>query len=327
MTAAASIQPFGASPGETLDLVVGNDTPAEVAGTTLAILVVAATARWVIGRIVRHRFDDDPWRRYWAPRLITYVVTTVAIVGLIIVWAPLGGRLTTIIGFAAAGLAFAMQEVIGAAFGWINILAGRIYTVGDRISVGTVQGDVIDISPLRTKVMEIGGDPDLVGSDRASWVQARQPTGRVVTFSNRMTFSQPVFNYSAQLEFIWEELVVAVPQGSDWKAAERIVLEQVRAHDPAVRERGERVLSELGRRYLVSRADVEPQTFVRIADGDIEILGRFVVAVRSARRAKDAMTRAILEAFAEHELRIAYMTYGVEQAERGPSVQYPANHA
>lgn len=301
-----------------LDLVVGNDSPAEVAGTTAAIVAAALALRWLLGLVVRRRYTDDPYRRYWAPKIATYAVAAVALVGLVVVWAPLGGRLATIIGFATAGVAFAMQEVIGAAFGWVNILAGGIYTVGDRVSVGKVHGDVMDITPLRTTVMEIGGDPDLGTEDRASWIHARQPTGRVVTFSNRMTFSEPVFNYSAQLEFIWEELTVAVPQGSDWKAAEEIVLAEVRRHDPAVRERGERVLSRLGRRYLLSRADVEPRTFVRISDGDLEIVGRFVVAVRSARQAKDAITRAVLERFAERGLRIAYMTYAVEMPESAP---------
>ena len=54
------------------------------------------------------------------------LVTSAAIVALIALWAPLGGRLSVILGFATAGVAFAMQEVIGALFGWLNILAGRV---------------------------------------------------------------------------------------------------------------------------------------------------------------------------------------------------------
>jgi small-conductance mechanosensitive channel len=57
---------------------------------------------------------------------------------------------------ATAGLAFAMQEVIGALAGWVSILTGRHCRVGDRIQMGGVHGDVLDLSPLRTKILEIG---------------------------------------------------------------------------------------------------------------------------------------------------------------------------
>ena len=49
-----------------------------------------------------------------------------------------------------------MQEVIGALAGWANIVSGRIFRVGDRIQMGGVQGDVIDLTPLRTKILEFG---------------------------------------------------------------------------------------------------------------------------------------------------------------------------
>lgn len=203
-----------------------------------------------------------------------------------------------------------MQEVIGALFGWVNIVAGRIYTVGDRIEMGGVRGDVMDITPLRTKLLEMGSDPSAEGR-HTSWVTARQPTGRVVAVSNKKTFTDPVFNYSAQLEWIWEEIGFAVSQGSDWSRAEEIVLDAIRGHAPELRVRGEAALAELADRYLVSRADVEPHTFVRIAGGDLEIVGRFVTAVRTARSAKDAVTRRVLERFAEEGLQVAYTTYSV----------------
>jgi small-conductance mechanosensitive channel len=84
-----------------------------------------------------------------------------------------------------------MQEVIGAVFGWVNILAGRIYTVGDRVEVGGVRGDVMDITPLRTKIMEMGSEGATDERPAGSWVAARQPTGRTVTVSNKKTFHRP----------------------------------------------------------------------------------------------------------------------------------------
>lgn len=292
------------------DLLADTDSVAGLAVTTLAIVFVAVGVRLIATPLVRRRFADDQYRRYWSAKVVTYVVVTIAAIALIALWAPLGGRLSVIIGFATAGVAFAMQEVIGALFGWVNILAGRIYTVGDRVEVAGVRGDVVDITPLRTTLFEIGSEPSATGG-ASTWVSARQPTGRMVTVSNKKTFTSPVFNFSAHLDWIWEEVVFTVSRDGDWQAAEAIVHEEMCAHEPELRRQGEAALARLGERYLVSRSEVEPQTYVRVADGDVEIVGRFVTAVRTARRAKDRVVRRVLERFAERSIELAYQTYTV----------------
>ena len=60
-----------------------------------------------------------------------------------------------------------------------------VYRVGDRIRVGDVVGDVMDISLARTTVMEVG-----------EWVKADQYTGRVVTVANRVVWVNPVYNFT-----------------------------------------------------------------------------------------------------------------------------------
>ncbi len=289
------------------DLLAETDSTAGVLVTSLAVVAVATALRFLTAALARRRVRDDPYRRYWAGKVATYVFTAVTLVVLVVLWAPLGGRISVILGFATAGIAFAMQEVIGALFGWVNILAGRIYNVGDRIEVGGVRGDVLDITPLRTTLLEIGGAPR-GGEGSGSWVTARQPTGRVVAISNKKTFTDAVFNYSAQLEWIWEELALVVSQDADWQRAEAILLEEVRGESPAVREQGERTLARLHERHRFSAGDVEPRVFVRVVEGDIELTARFVVAVRRARTVKDAITRRVLEQLADAGIALAYPT-------------------
>ncbi|MDP8967085.1 MAG: mechanosensitive ion channel family protein, partial [Actinomycetota bacterium] len=134
---------------------------------------------------------------------------------------------------------------------------------------------------------------------------------RMVTVSNKKTFTSPVFNFSAHLDWIWEEVVFTVSRDGDWQTAEAIVLEEMCAHEPELRRKGEAALARLGERYLLSRSEVEPQTYVRVANGDVEIVGRFVTAVRSARRAKDRIVRRVLTRFAERSIALAYQTYTV----------------
>ena len=70
------------------------------------------------------------------------------------------------------------------------------------------------------------------------WVEARQYTGRIVTVTNDRIFSEPVYNYTRDLPFLWEELRVPVPYSADRAAAERILPEAARKHSTRESEMG-----------------------------------------------------------------------------------------
>lgn len=73
-----------------------------------------------------------------------------------IVFNDRSGQLTVIFGVVGAGVAFALQEVIASFAGWVAISLGQFYKTGDRVQLGGIMGDVIDIRLLRTTLMEIG---------------------------------------------------------------------------------------------------------------------------------------------------------------------------
>jgi hypothetical protein len=62
------------------------------------------------------------------------------------IWHVFGGHIGLVVGLGAAGLGFALQNVIGAVFGWIGIVASGVFGIGDRISFAGVEGDVIDLA-------------------------------------------------------------------------------------------------------------------------------------------------------------------------------------
>ncbi|MCB1005650.1 MAG: mechanosensitive ion channel [Acidimicrobiales bacterium] len=279
---------------------------------SVLVVVAAVLLAVVVARLVASRVDDAT-NRYHTRKAIRYAVAVLALVALAVVWRPFAGRIGVVVGFATAGVAFAMQEAIGAVAGWINIVSGRIFSVGDRIQMAGVRGDVIDITPLRTKVMEMGS-----ARDDDTWVQGRQYTGRIVAISNKATFTEPVFNYSSAFEYIWEELTVPVPHDADVERAEAILLDEVRR---ASSDRGaERAMREMTRRYPIARADVEARVFVRATDNWTELAARFVLPVRSARRVKDEVTRRVLDRFASAGIEIASETQDVTVTGRSAAV-------
>jgi small-conductance mechanosensitive channel len=143
---------------------------------------------------------------------------------------------------------------------------------------------VIDISLLKTRMMEIGA------AGGGSWVQGRRFTGRVVSISNKATFTSPVFNYSSYFEYIWEELSVAVPHHGDWSTAVVILEEANRLSDFAgARE----AMREVRSRFPGPATEVEPRVFVSADEDYMRLAARFVVPTRSARSVVDEITRSV----------------------------------
>lgn len=287
-----------------LDLLGDNESVAGRFVTSLVVVLVAAALAFVLARALARR-AGDPYGRYYARKVSRYAVAVLTVIVLAVVWRAFAGRLAVVLGLATAGIAFAMQEAIGALAGWFNIVAGRIFRVGDRIQMGGVRGDVIDITPLRTKVLEIGSGTE----DRATWVRGRQFTGRIVTISNKATFTEPVFNYSAMFDFIWEELMIPVAHDADWQQAERILEEEARRVSAG--EGARRAIDTMARSYPVPRAEVEPRVFVRATDDFLELSARFVVPVRTARSVMNDLTRRVVERLAAAGIDIASTTQEV----------------
>ncbi|MBK7963851.1 MAG: mechanosensitive ion channel [Bdellovibrionales bacterium] len=127
-------------------------------------------------------------------------------------WSSELRNLSVFLGFAGAGIAFALQEVIVSIAGWFAVLTGRFYSPGDRIQLGGICGDVLDIGVLRTTLMECG-----------QWVRGDQYNGRIVRVANSFIFKEPVFNYSAEFPFLWDEILVPVKTNSDQTLARKII--------------------------------------------------------------------------------------------------------
>ena len=285
------------------ELLTDNETVLGRTVTSAAALLVVVILAVTLSAVAARR-SDDPATSYYARKAVRYVIGTVSVIGLVIYWQPFGGRFATVVGLATAGIAFAMQEVIGALAGFANILTGRIFRIGDRIQMGGVHGDVIDITPLRTRLMEIGSPVD-----STSWVQGRQHTGRVVAVSNKTTFTQPVYNYSSLFDFIYEELMIPVSHHSDWRRAEAIMRQE--AERASRSGAAQEALSEMRRRFPVPESELAPRVFVRATDNWMELVARFVVSTRTARGSKDELTRRIHDRLAAEGIEVASATMDV----------------
>jgi len=86
-------------------------------------------------------------------------------------------------------------------------------------------------------------------------------------------------------------LTIPIADRDDWHTAARILSEEV-ARISASEEAATAVAAMI-HRYPVPRTEVESRVFASATDNYLELSGRFVVPVRSSRRAKDELTRRV----------------------------------
>lgn len=279
---------------------------------SIAFICVVWLLAWGLGALAGLVLNKGSRRvGFWTRQGIHLLSAAIAVVGLCSIWFDNPARLATAFGLVTAGFAFALQRVITALAAYLVILRGKTFNVGDRIVMGGVRGDVIELGFIQTTIMEMGQPPPVQSADPAVWVRSRQYTGRIVTITNDKIFDTPVFNYTREFPFIWEELLVPIAYDSDMRKAEQILLET--AHDCTIKitEVGEENLAELERRYFLKRSEFEPKVFVRLTDNWIELTMRFLVKDHGVRELKDKMSRQILDGLNRAQIGIASGTYEI----------------
>jgi small-conductance mechanosensitive channel len=270
---------------------------------------------YLVNRLLRYLAEKAGAHRertaFWSRQGISIVIFIIGILGFLSIWFDNPTRLATGIGLVIAGLAFAMQKVVTSFAGYIVILRGKTFNVGDRISMGNVRGDVIALNFIQTVIMEMGEPPAVQNEDPGMWVQSRQYSGRIVTISNAEIFEKPVYNYTRDFPYIWEEMHIPISYKDDHHRAEQIMIESVSRHTTEVANMAQPELDHLKQRFFIQAADIRPRVFLRLTDNWIELAVRFLCSTHDIRDLKNKISRDILAGLEEANIGIASSTYDI----------------
>jgi small-conductance mechanosensitive channel len=143
------------------------------------------------------------------------------------------------------------------------------------------------------------------------WIRSRQFTGRIVTVTNDKVFDEPVYNYTREFPYIWDEINLPVKYDDDYRKVEEMLLDAARrhalTHERIGRDEAERVKGRFG----IDVGDIDPRVYWRMTDNWLELTVRFLAPDHGVRPIKDAMTREILGALNEANIEIASGTYAI----------------
>lgn len=252
-----------------------------ISGVVLTVIIIA------LSKLIQKstsKFIKESSSKYRVRKFINFFSFIIIILAVSLVYSDKLGGLTVAFGVAGAGIAFALQEIIVSIAGWIAITFGGYYKIGDRILLGGVKGDVIDIGVLRTTIMECG-----------DWVDGDLYNGRVVRIANSFLFKDPVYNYSGDFPFLWDEVVIPIMHESNIKlikeTLQNIAVEIIGDYSQKALVSWNKMVDK----YMIENAKVEPMLTIKFDENWISITIRYVVDYKNRRSAKDKLFASILE--------------------------------
>ncbi len=246
--------------------------------STLFILLMVRLAQTAAARKIT---DKD--LRYRTRKVISLGGYLIVAIIVLTVFSEQMSNLAVIIGALSVGIGFAMRELIQSLIGWLAVSFLGLYKPGERIQMGSIMGDVIDISPLTTTVMECGG-----------WVKADLYNGRLVHLSNSLIFRENIINYTSDFPFLWDEIVIPVRVNSDHRIARNIIETSAQSALNQISEASKTSWMEFARHYRVEDARLDPVVTMSFDANWIEFTLRYVVDARLRRSTKDRLYSSIL---------------------------------
>ncbi len=274
---------------------------------TLALIIALWFIRWVWIAVTNRR-TDDPRIRYRWRKTATYTLTIVGFILIGRVWLEGIQSLVTYFGLVSAGIAIALRDPIVNWIGWMFIGWRRPFTVGDRIQIGGISGDVIDIGVSTFSLLEVS-PPNL----------GEQTTGRIVHVPNGKVFVEPLTNLTQGFKYVWNEIPITITFESDWRRAKQLLEEILRDHVESVTEEAAGFIRDASRKFLIRSASVKPIVYTQIVSDGVELSLRYICEVRSRRSSSQAICEAILQTFVdEPSIDFAYKTSRIfRQTEEG----------
>ncbi len=264
---------------------------------TVVLIFAFWLFRTIILRLVYQKTTDPElhykWRKY-----LTRTLFFIAILILGRTWFEGFQSVATFLGILSAALVIALKDSVADLAGWLFLLWRKPFEIGDRIDIAGVIGDVIDQRIFKFSLMEVG-----------NWVDADQSTGRVVHIPNHKVFTEKIANYTADFQFIWNELPVRISMESNWKKAKKILQGIADRHSANISDQAKQQLRSAARSYLITYRILTPTVYTDVKDFGIVLTIRYLTNPRTRRGTEQQIWEDVLSEFAHHDdISFAYPT-------------------
>ncbi len=251
------------------------------------------------------RAITDNERSYMANKVINFL--NVFFIGIVLIFSFIGDAtyLVTVLGFASAGIAIAMKDLFMSVLGWMVIVFGGSFHVGDRVKAfkGSHEyvGDIVDISLLRMTILE---DITLT-----TYTKNRR-AGRIIFIPNNYIFTELIANYThGKIKTVWDGIDIIITFDSNHKKATHLVKEVVKKYSKGYTDISRKQLNLLRSQYSLKNINVEPRIFTFLEENGIRVSCWYMTNSYGTLTLRSNISANILDAInAEDDIQIAFPT-------------------
>jgi hypothetical protein len=232
--------------------------------TILLIALVAVVSTTLLDKVLsRTKLDRRQQQNLRTVSRVALQVVALLLIVLVIVGIP--GQVGTFVGLATAGLTVALKDFIVGFIGWFVLMGKNGMRLGDWVEINGVTGEVVEIGPFHTVLLETG-----------NWTDSGHPTGRRVTFTNSFAIEGHYFNFSTSGQWLWDELQVVLPAGQDPYPMVEAIQKQVQAATSQSAAQAETEWRRATGSREMSAFSVAPAISVKPILGGIEVGVRYI---------------------------------------------------
>jgi len=264
---------------------------------TLILVIISWALRRIIHRLL-HTYIDDVKTYHRYRRVTTYTLFGVTTLLLIVIWSEDFMSLTTFLGLVSAGIAIALKDLLTSIATWLFIISRKPFMVGDRIQIGTLQGDVIDLRIFQFTIMEIG-----------NWVENDQSTGRIIHVPNHKVMTEALANYSSGFDHIWNEIKVVITFESDWKRAKEMLYTTIVEHSEHQTDGVKDRLKKASKKYMIYYKNLTPIVYMDVVEQGVQLTMRYLCKPKARRTTVDHIWADVLDRIEKDDhIELAYPT-------------------
>jgi small-conductance mechanosensitive channel len=208
-------------------------------------------------------------------------------VGALLIFVILFGvpnQLSTIIGLAGAGLTVALKDFVMGFVGWFLLMGRNGLRVGDWVEINGVVGEVVEISLLRTVLLETG-----------NWTDTGHPTGRKVAFVNSFAIEGHFFNFSTTGQWLWDEVEIMVPASENPYPIIDSINKMVAKETEANVKTAEQEWQKATTRYRAQPVSAAPEISLRPTASGIEVHVRYITRASERHTMRTRLYQALVD--------------------------------
>jgi small-conductance mechanosensitive channel len=278
-------------------------------GLAIVLGVIAFCA--IVWRRLVFRYVHERQHRQQLLQLRRVVITFIVALVLVFDFANQFSALATILGFAAAGIALALQNVIMSMAGYLYVSGRYGIRVGDRVQISGINGDVLEIGLFKLTMLELSGDAN-----------GQQPTGRAVIFPNSVVF-QTTGNFFRQVpgtNFTWNELKISLAPDCDYGLIEKRLLDIVGQVYNRYRPSIEHEYQNMEKNLSIRADRPKPMCRLQFSEAAIELIVRYPVRIDSTAETQDEVARRVVDTLRK-DPSLRLKVQGTPNVEPAPSPQ------